>query len=67
MICPITVSICSLSVLNDNTLERAAFVVVEGSVIMMEVDLEIHSVREDEGIPLENLHIKIINVIKKYY
>ena len=39
----------------------------EGSVITMEVDLEIDSVREDEGIPLENLHIKIINVIKKYH
>ena len=32
--------------------------VVEESVIMMEVDLVIDSVREDEGIPLENLHIK---------
>ena len=38
---------------------------VEGSVIMMEVDLEINSVREDEGIPLENLHIKIINFIRE--
>ena len=38
--------------------------VVEESVIMMEVDLEIDSVREDEGVPLVNLHIKIIYVIK---
>ena len=41
--------------------------VVEGSVIMMEVDLEIDSVREDEGIPLENLHINIINIIKNIF
>ena len=41
--------------------------VVAGSVIMMDVDLEIDSVRKNEGIPLENLHINIINVIRKNY
>ena len=39
--------------------------VVEGSVIIMEVYLEVDSVRDDEDITLENLHIKIIYVIRK--
>ena len=38
--------------------------VVEGSMIIMEVYLELDSVRDDEDIILENLHIKIINVIR---
>ena len=41
--------------------------VEEGSVIIMEVYLEIVSVQDDEDITLENLHINIINVIKKYH
>ena len=39
--------------------------VVEGSVIIMEVYLEVDSVRDDEDITLENLYIKIINVLRK--
>ena len=39
--------------------------VVEGSVILMEVYLEVDSVRDDEDITLENLHIKLKNVIRK--
>ena len=39
--------------------------VVERSVIIMEVYLEVDSVRDDEEITLKNLQIKIINVIRK--
>ena len=39
--------------------------VVQGLVIMMKVCLGVYSVRENKGITLENLHIKIINVIKQ--
>ena len=53
-----------VSDLDDHILEIATFLVVEESVIMMKVDLELDSVREDEDISLEYLHIKIINVLK---
>ena len=53
------------SVLDDQTLKRATFVVAEGSVIMIKEDLKKNSVRKDVGIPIKNLDVKIINVIKK--
>ena len=48
-------------------MKNAAFVVLEGSVIMMKVYLKVDSVRVNAGISFKNLHIQLINAIKIYY
>ena len=48
----------------DHSLESAAFYVVKGSVLMIKRYLNVDSVHKNEGIPLKNIHITKLNVMK---